>query len=547
MILLLSTLLVVIVETALATYVVTRAGHHRPARLFLLVAAALGMTNLGGWVRLQAADAATGYIGMAVLVLGICALSGTLLLLFSGLFVPQWWEGRRPIRWIGLPYITAFLALAIDLSGHFGIFIAGATVADHYYVPVAAPGGGPLLVGFFILGWMVHLGILGVAFVRRPGARVVICLLSMAILLELLIGWTTARMIWARGISDLAQTCLILAPLAYAVLQARLFEPTQAAVNLALRAMSEAVAVLDRAGAVVYANPQAARLGLRSDEPFGPALRQAGAPPAEVDALEEQFAHPTVTATPVTLAVGTPARLIQLTLTGVTSPEGRALGTLLLGRDITELERRNTLLEQERTQLADAVHQLAYLASHDPLTALPNRRSLSEALERVVAHARRGTESALLFLDLDNFKVVNDTLGHAAGDRLLVTLAHMLGESLREGDLLARLGGDEFAILLERTSLAQAQCVAERTRARIETFRFEAGEQRFELGISIGVVAIDGGQSAQVVLAQADIAMYAAKDQGRNRVVVYQPPAAPTGRARAQVVAHGEHTRITDR
>jgi diguanylate cyclase (GGDEF)-like protein len=166
---------------------------------------------------------------------------------------------------------------------------------------------------------------------------------------------------------------------------------------------------------------------------------------------------------------------------------------------------------------------LSYLALHDPLTGLPNRRSLSEALERGVAHARRGTESVLFFLDLDNFKLVNDTLGHAAGDQLLTTIGELLADKLRDGDLLVRLGGDEFAILLEDTKLEQALPVAERIRAMIEMFRFVRDGRSFELGLSIGVVPVDGNYSAQVVLTHADIAMYTAKERGRNQVALYQP------------------------
>ncbi|MCL5962557.1 MAG: EAL domain-containing protein [Chloroflexi bacterium] len=167
--------------------------------------------------------------------------------------------------------------------------------------------------------------------------------------------------------------------------------------------------------------------------------------------------------------------------------------------------------------------QLSYLATHDPLTGLPNRRSLEEALKRVVARARRGTASALLFLDVDNFKFVNDTLGHAAGDRTLVLLTRLLQGGLRTEDLVVRLGGDEFAVLLEGTGIEDAELVAERMRQAVEKFSFNLDGISFNLSLSIGLVAIDGQQTSVVDLSRADTAMYKAKEMGRNRVVLYRP------------------------
>lgn len=164
--------------------------------------------------------------------------------------------------------------------------------------------------------------------------------------------------------------------------------------------------------------------------------------------------------------------------------------------------------------------QLAYLATHDPLTGLANRRSLEEAMQRVTARARRGIPSALLFVDIDNFKVVNDTLGHAAGDKALVTLARLLQDELRTEDLMARLGGDEFALLLEGISIEEASVVAERLRLAVEQFCLTLDDRRFNLSLSIGLVVIDGRQTSLEILSQADAAIYRAKERGGNRVVL---------------------------
>ncbi|MDP2659845.1 MAG: PAS domain S-box protein [Dehalococcoidia bacterium] len=171
--------------------------------------------------------------------------------------------------------------------------------------------------------------------------------------------------------------------------------------------------------------------------------------------------------------------------------------------------------------------QLAHLATHDPLTGLPNRRSLEDALNRAVAHARRGVTSALLFLDLDNFKEVNDTLGHAAGDRALVAVAQLLQAQRRAIDLLVRLGGDEFAILLEGTARDDVGLVAERFSLAVQDFPVILDGQTFNLSLSIGASLIDGRLPPAVVLAQADAAMYKAKEQGGNRTVLFESEGDP--------------------
>ena len=166
--------------------------------------------------------------------------------------------------------------------------------------------------------------------------------------------------------------------------------------------------------------------------------------------------------------------------------------------------------------------QLAYQASHDALTGLINRREFEHRVERAIAHARaQAATHALLYLDLDQFKVVNDTCGHAAGDELLQQLAQILLSSVRYRDTLGRLGGDEFGMLLENCPLDKAVEIANSLLSAIDDFRFTWADNTFTLGISIGVVPIDRSTiDIASTMSAADAACYIAKESGRNQVQI---------------------------
>ena len=169
--------------------------------------------------------------------------------------------------------------------------------------------------------------------------------------------------------------------------------------------------------------------------------------------------------------------------------------------------------------------QLTFLARHDPLTGLVNRREFEIRLERALITARRETVShGLLYMDLDQFKLVNDTCGHIAGDELLRQITIQLQDHMRSVDTLARLGGDEFGVLLQNCSKEDATNVAHKLRQLIQDFRFAWDNKVFTLGVSIGLVTIDDKtESIKSLLSLADAACYAAKDAGRNRVHEYTP------------------------
>ena len=181
-------------------------------------------------------------------------------------------------------------------------------------------------------------------------------------------------------------------------------------------------------------------------------------------------------------------------------------------------------IQQDITEARLISEQISYQASHDQLTGLVNRREFEVRLEQLLQRcAVHEASHAFCFLDLDQFKVVNDTCGHIAGDELLRQLSSLLQERVRATDTLARLGGDEFGILIQNCPLHKAESIALGMRDAIAQFKFSWEQQVFSIGASIGVVAIDQNTvNSTELLKQADSACYTAKDSGRNRVHVYQ-------------------------
>ena len=187
------------------------------------------------------------------------------------------------------------------------------------------------------------------------------------------------------------------------------------------------------------------------------------------------------------------------------------------------LPKRILLTIEDVTLTRQLAAQMHYEARHDLLTGLGNRREFEYRLACVVENARSNiTEHALMYLDLDQFKVINDSCGHTAGDELLRQIGSVLSENIRTGDRVARLGGDEFGVVLEHCSLEHAQHIGEALCQAIMAFVFVWENQVFRITASIGMVAVtsDSGSMADVLKA-ADAACYAAKYSGCNRLHVY--------------------------
>ncbi|OKH25557.1 histidine kinase [Hydrococcus rivularis NIES-593] len=290
--------------------------------------------------------------------------------------------------------------------------------------------------------------------------------------------------------------------------------------QVTLQSIGDGVITTDMAGKIEYFNPVAEQLtGWGANE-------VQGVPLAEIFKIVNE-----VTREPVENPVERVLREDRIV--------GLANHTILIARDGTEyaiddsaapIRDRNgktigaVLVFHDVTQSRQLARQLSWQATHDTLTGLVNRREFERQLIEAIADAKNSDrQHALCYLDLDQFKVVNDTCGHIAGDELLRQVTALLQKRVRTTDILARLGGDEFGLLFYQCPLPMAQQIAETLRQIVQDFRFIWGGKIFTIGASIGLVAIDAdAKDLNDILSAADAACYAAKGNGRNCIRVYR-------------------------
>ncbi|NTU83641.1 MAG: STAS domain-containing protein [Chloroflexales bacterium] len=319
--------ILIVCTAALAAFVAARAWEYVPARLFVLVCASLLLVRLFADLRDRAADQAQALVPATLSIASIAALDLLLLMLFAALFAPRWYEGRRPMVWIALPYLLATLLIVADGLSGLGLIFAGiAATPSGLRLQQARPGGSILLV-LFVLSWVPHFALLAVAFFRQPAARASIALLLIALVVAQLSG--------SLGTGGLLQSLPIVFALAYTVLRTRLLLPTRVGIETAVQAMDDAVLVFDGRGAVAFANPAAQVAGLHE-----------GADLAAVMAASES-GHARLR-----------GRSLAVRYNTLSDQVGRPVGAVLIGRDVTELERRERTIEEERSRLAEVIRRL---------------------------------------------------------------------------------------------------------------------------------------------------------------------------------------------
>ena len=290
--------------------------------------------------------------------------------------------------------------------------------------------------------------------------------------------------------------------------------------QITLQSIGDGVITTDNAGIVQYMNPVAERLtGWRTAAALGRKLEQVfnvvdDATREPVRGLLEHCFHGAVAVQPLNSALllrrkDNSAFAVQISVAPILDRTSASVGAVLVFHDFTALRNMAT--------------ELSHQAQHDPLTGLLNRRGFETELRKVLESAWRAqSPCAMCYLDLDEFKIVNDTCGHVAGDNLLQQLTALLRNRLRDSDLFARLGGDEFGVLLHGCSIEKARAIAENLRQAASSFRFRWEDQTFEVGVSIGLVAVSSTDTVASLMQAADSACYVAKDKGRNMIHVYQ-------------------------
>ena len=290
--------------------------------------------------------------------------------------------------------------------------------------------------------------------------------------------------------------------------------------QLALNSLAEAIIATDERGRITFMNPAAERLtGSEAAQATGKLLEEIVSLVDESDRrlLADPVHQALVRGAPVTL--GRRAlllsrstggeRSIELSASPVRNEAKEVVGAALLLHDVTELR--------------GLARQMSYQATHDALTGLVNRREFERRLEEAIDSGQRGDgQHVLCYLDLDRFKLVNDTSGHLAGDSMLREVAKLLRDAVRDSDTVARLGGDEFGMLLIGCPLEKARQIADDVCRSVGDYRFVWKDRIFNIGVSVGLVEISRESGTlEELMAAADTACYVAKKQGSGRVAVY--------------------------
>jgi diguanylate cyclase (GGDEF)-like protein/PAS domain S-box-containing protein len=290
--------------------------------------------------------------------------------------------------------------------------------------------------------------------------------------------------------------------------------------QVTLQSIGDGVITTDAQGNIRYFNPVAERLtGWKADEAEGLPLcevflivNEVTRKPAENPITKALLGGEIVGLANHTILIARDGTeyAIEDSAAPIRDREGQIIGAVIVFHDVT--------------QARDLTHQLSWEASHDSLTGLTNRRGFEQYLVDAIASIQDSNQHHVLcYLDLDQFKVVNDTVGHIAGDELLRQITAILQKGVGANDMLARLGGDEFGLLLTQCPLSQATQIAENLKDLVHQFRFIWDNKTFIIGVSIGVVAIDqNSQDLMQVLGAADAACYAAKANGRNCIHIYR-------------------------
>jgi diguanylate cyclase (GGDEF)-like protein len=451
---------------------------------------------------------------------------------------PSWRLARRPALLLAVEPVVLVVASALPATRD--LVLAG-------IVPPAGATEGQVTLGpLFLLHTAYSYVLVAVAYghlVRRFRRAAGVFRRQIAVLLVAAGLSTAGNVVAVAGQLDGAGTDVT--PLfflvtglvnCWAIFRGGLLRLVPVAREQVVDAVPDAVLVVDPGDVVLDVNPAAVRM-LQRLRPLGPGdvigrpLSAVARPEtlAVLATTERRDGH--------RVAEVRPGVWLDVRDSAVSDPRGRPLGRILVVRDVSEQQERQAAIEALNARLVEQVEvierlraELAEEAVRDPLTGLHNRRHLDRALRADLASRPRTGHLAVLVVDVDHFKAVNDRLGHAAGDRVLTAVAGTLARAVRDGDTAARLGGEEFVLVLPGAGRVQALERAERIRGAVAGTVHHVGGDGAVTGVtvSIGVAVCPAdGTSAAALLEAADRALYAAKAAGRDRVVVAGAAAVP--------------------
>lgn len=360
------TFLFIIGNVALGTFVAVRAWDHTPARVFVVVIfllTTMGVSIFGQSIFL---DPASVYVLRSLMAVHMGFFSTAFVALLSAMFMPIWWQGRRPIIWILSPYVLISVILTIDLFGHLGIFVAGLSITEADITFNTTILGRWLLV-LLSISWLVPLAMVATAWVRNQHLHLPIMVLVGSMIISFILN--SLRL--SLNASPTLRGIILLIPLplalAFAVFRTRLLTPMRAALDQAFAVMSDIAMVLNEDDRIVYTNQQAMKLGFHTQESLRvvvPALN------SHLDLISSAYAGG------MNIPLEIQGRRVLFSLSSLTDEYNHAIGTLVMGRDVTEIEERTLQLEEERGRLALLVTELE--------TEQRERSALSATIEALV-------------------------------------------------------------------------------------------------------------------------------------------------------------------
>ncbi len=536
---------------------------HLWAGVFACAALVAGCTGVLAWRRRDRTSAATA---LAVTMYGVAAWSMADVLVYS---VPT-----IPVQRVYVPLLMASVGVAVA-----GMYVLARTVSDHSWrltrrtaallaiepvlVVLAAtlpatrdqvmavfgadPVSGHPLTAFGPL-FGVHtlysyaIMLLAYAYLVRRWLRATgVLRRQVGILVAAAVPSTIGNVVAVVGQlggqgTDVTPLFFLLTGLidAWAIFRVGLLRLVPVARERVVDTLPDAVLVVDPGGVLIDVNPAGARLLHRLHPELtgglvGKVLAEVVSPAAlaALGSTELRDGH--------RVALVAPGVWLDVQDSAVAGLRGRALGRIVVVRDVSEQQERQAAVERLNGQLAEQVEVIERLravlaeeAVRDPLTGLHNRRHLDRALDADLAHRPRTGQVSLLVVDIDHFKRVNDRFGHAAGDRVLTAVAGTLSAAVREGDTAARLGGEEFVVVLPGAGREQALARAEHIRREVAGTGHLLDGEAVSVTVSIGVAVCPAvGTSRAELIEAADRALYAAKSGGRDRVVTADPAADP--------------------